>query len=168
MTEESWDDIISEAGDGFNRPPEGEYDFIITDTESKVSGAGNPMIKVESKITTGPQAGKSIKEFYVIRMASQAKKFMQNMQAVGISVDTLREAKPTMDQIAKVMVGKPFRGKVIHKSSDEWGDSAELSWSMKPPAGGAAAVTSFPAVTDAEALGYGSQQSVATDDDAGF
>lgn len=170
MADETWDDFIKEAGDDFNLPPEGEYDFVIVETEGKVSSAGNPMVRVKAKITSGPHAGKSIKDFYVLRMASQAKKFMMHMKAVGITLELLQEHKPTMQQLAKVMEGKAFRGKVRHTSDDRYGDAAELSWSMMPPAGGAVAVTSFPALSSAEALGYGSDSgaSVATDDDAGF
>lgn len=168
MADETWDDFIREAKENFNLPPEGEYDFIITETEAKVSSAGNSMVRVKAKITSGPHAGKSIKDFYVIRMVSQMKKFMMHMKAVGITLDTLTTHKPTMDQLAKVMNGKAFRGKVVHKSDDRFGDAAELSWAMIPPAGGAAEVTSFPAISEAEALGYGSGETVAAADDAAF
>lgn len=85
-----------------------------------------------------------------------------------ITLETLTEHKPSMDQLAKAMNGKPFRGKVVHKSDDRFGDAAELSWAMIPPAAGAAAVTSFPAISEAEALGYGAAESVAASDDAAF
>jgi len=168
MADESWDDFIKEAKDNYDLPPEGEYDFVIIEAEAKVSSAGNPMIRVKAKITNGPHAKKTIKDFYVIRMASQVKKFMMHMKAVGITLDTLTTHKPTMDQLAKVMEGKTFRGKVVHKSDDRFGDAAELSWSMMPPAGGAAAVTSFPTISEAEALGYGSGDTVVAGDDAAF
>ncbi len=167
MADETWDDFIREAKENFNLPPEGEYEFIITETEAKVSSAGNPMVRVKAKITSGPHAGKSIKDFYVIRMVSQMKKFMMHMKAVGITLDTLTTHKPTMDQLAKVMNGKPFRGKVVHKSDDRFGDAAELSWAMMPPAGGAAEVTVFPTEADwLEASGSGSD--VVAADDAAF
>jgi hypothetical protein len=168
MAEESWDSFIEEAGDGFNLPPADTYDFVVIAAEGKVSTSGNPMVMVEAKIASGPQAGKTIKRFYVIRMASMAKKFMDNMKAMGITMDVLAQHKPTMQQLAAVMVGKPFRGKIKHVSDEEWGDYAELVWSMKPPTGGAVAVTSFPGLSPAEELGYGSGASVSTADDAAF
>jgi hypothetical protein len=169
MAEETWDDFISAAGEEFDLPPEGEYQFIIKEAEAKTSKSGNPMIRVKATITEGPHAGKSIKDFYVLRISSQVKKFMAHMRAMGITLETLREQKPTMEQIAKVMEGKPFQGQVVHDTNDRWGDSAELSWAMRAPEGGATAVTSFPALNEAEALGYGSNEStVATDNDAGF
>lgn len=168
MADETWDAFIEEAGDAFNPLPEGEYAFIITDAEGKVSSSGNPMVRVSAKVTDGPHAGKAIKDFYVLRMASQAKKFVMHMQAVGITIETLSQHKPTMQQLAKVMIGKPFRGKVKHTSSDDFGDAVELSWAMKPPATGAVAVTSFPDLTEGESLGYGDGTAVASDNDAAF
>lgn len=168
MADESWDDIIAEAGDGFNLPPEDTYDFVITETEAKVSSAGNPMIVTKAKIANGPHQGKAIKQFYVIRTVKNATSFMRHMQAMGITIEVLREHKPSLDQIAKVMVGKQFEGDVVHKSDARWGDSAELSWQMRAPKTGAIPVTSFPGVSEAESLGYGDAAAVATDDDAGF
>lgn len=168
MADETWDAFIEEAADAFNPLPEGEYDFIITETEGKVSSSGNPMVRVKAKVATGPEAGKAIKDFYVIRAASQAKKFVLHMKAMGITIDTLTAQKPTMQQLAKVMENKTFRGKVKHTSDDTFGDAVELSWAMMPPESGAVAVTSFPALTEGELLGYGSGESVAAADDAAF
>lgn len=168
MADETWDAFIEEAADAFNPLPEGTYDFITTETEGKISSTGNPMVKVKAKVVSGPHAGKSIKAFYVIRSASQAKKFVLHMKAMGITIETLTAHKPTMQQLAKVMENKPFRGKVRHTSDDTFGDAVELSWAMLPPTTGAVAVTSFPALSDAESLGYGSGETVAAADDAAF
>lgn len=169
MADESWDDFIAEAGENFNLPPEGEYDFVIVEAEGKVSKSGNPMVRVKAQITSGPESGKSIKDFYVLRVASQAKKFVMHMKAMGITVELLAAHKPTMQQLAKAMEGKTFRGKIMHTSDDRYGDAAELSWAMMPPEGGAVAVTSFPALSEAESLGYASETTaVATADDAAF
>ena len=171
MADETWDEFISEAKDVFTLLPEDEYDFIITKAEGKVSKSGNPMIVVSSKVASGPHAGKAIKDFYVLRMATSPtwiKKFVQHMQAVGIDMSLLAQQKPTMQQIAKTMECKAFRGKVRHTSDDNYGDDVELSWAMKPPTGGAIAVTSFPALSDAESLGYGSGEVPVSADDAAF
>lgn len=170
MADETWDDFIAEAKDAFNLLPEDEYDFIITKTEGKVSSTGNPMVVVSSKVASGPHAGKAIKDFYVLRITSsqsQVKKFVQHMKAMGIDMNLLAQHKPTMQQLAKVMEGKPFRGKVRHTSDERFGDAVELSWAMIPPAGGATAVTGFPTLSEGEQLGY-SSETVAAADDAAF
>lgn len=168
MADESWDAFIEEASEAFNPLPEGEYDFIITETEGKVSSSGNPMVRVKAKVVSGPEVGKTIKDFYVIRAASQAKKFVLHMKAMGITTETLAQRKPTMQQLAKVMENKAFRGKVRHTSDDTFGDAVELSWAMLPPASGAFAVTEFPELTEGQPLGYGSGANVAAADDAAF
>lgn len=168
MADESWDAFIDEAADAFNPLPEGTYDFVITEAEGKVSSSGNPMVRVAAKVSSGPESGKAIKDFYVIRMASQAKKFVLHMKAVGITIETLTAHKPTMQQLAAVMVGKSFRGKVKHTSSDDFGDAVELSWAMLPPATGAVAVTGFPALGEDESVGYGSGEVPVSADDAAF
>lgn len=171
MADESWDEYIEKAQDVFTLLPEDEYDFVITKTEGKVSKSGNPMVQVSAKVASGPHAGKAIKDFFVMRLTSSPtwiKKFMQHMQAMGIDMATLAQHKPTMQQLAKVMEGKPFRGKVRHTSDDNYGDDVELSWAMQPPTGGATAVTSFPTLSEGESLGYGSGEAVAVGDDAAF
>lgn len=166
MADESWDSFISEAADVLTPLPEDTYDFVVTKAEGKTSKSGNPMVQVSAKVTTGPHAGKGIKDFYVLRMASQAKKFVENMTAMGISMDLLMKEKPTMQQVALVMVGRPFRGKVRHTTSEDYGDAVELSWAMKPPTGGADPVLTFPTTGEASDI-YG-VESAAMDDDAGF
>ena len=168
MADESWDDFMTEAADVLKPLPEDTYDFVITAAEGKVSAAGNHMIKVSAKVASGPYVNKGIKDFFVIRSASQAKKFVENLKAMGITMDTIAAHKPTMQQLAKVMEGKQFRGKVKHTSSEDFGDAVELSWAMRPPTTGALAVTSFPDLTEGESLGYGSGATVAAADDAAF
>ena len=71
MEDETWDAFIEESGDIFNPLPEGTYDFVITEAEGKISGKGNHMVRVSAKVVSGPEAGKAIKDFYVIRAKVQ-------------------------------------------------------------------------------------------------
>lgn len=174
MADESWDALIAEAGDAFNRPPEDTYEFRITSAEA-VRGKKEPFfeqLKVHAKIAYGPEAGKSIKEFYMVKNTSDPKKlakFLRGLRVLGISSDTLRKENPSMAQIAKAIEDRMFTGKVKHNSDPRWGDSADLEWGqLNAPTEEMGEVTVFPAVSDAESLGYGSGDAVATDDDAGF
>lgn len=171
MADMGWDEFVAEAGDKFDVPPEGDYEFTIEDAEATVAkSSGNPMIKAKLKIAEGPQAGKSIKAVNVVKSPKAASMFLRHVNAVGISADTLREQKPTLAQIASVMVGKRVSGKV--KRGEYMGmPQAELEWNMKPPTAGAVAVSSFPVLSESESLGYdtpGSGTTVPTTDDAGF
>lgn len=155
MVDLGWDDIVSEAGDRFNIPPEGKFAAVIEDTEvttSKSSGA--PMIVVKVKIAEGPHAGKRPKKVYVVKSAKAAGLLMGHLKAVGIDAETLKKHKPTMAQIAAVMMGKRVTVEIKHE--EYRGETqAVVNFSMRQPEGGAVAVTSFPPVTEAPAASAG-------------
>lgn len=174
MADESWDDIIADAGDSFNRPPEDEYEFRISAAEA-VRGKQSPFyeqLKVDAKIAHGPQAGKAIKTFYLVKAVGDSKrlaKFLRQLGVLGISTDTLRSEQPSMAQIAKAIENKCFTGKVKHNSDARYGDSADLEWGqMNPPSTDIEPVLSFPAISEAETLGYSDAVAVPVTDDAAF
>jgi len=148
MADLPWDEIVAEAGDRFNVPPVGKYTALIEEAEATVSkSTGNPMIVVKLKISEGPHAGKRPKKVYVTKSAKAAGMLMGHLKAVGIDAETLKKHKPTMAQIAAVMVGKRVNVEIVH---DEYrGETqAVVQYSMRQPEGGAVAVTSFPAVAE--------------------
>lgn len=167
MADESWETIIAQAGDRYNIAPEGDFEFRIEEAESKVFSTGNSGIVAKLKVAFGPEAGKSIKQVNIVRSPKAAGLFLDHLAAVGIAPETLMEEKPTLDQIAKVMIGVHVQGTVKHKPY-KGRTQAELEWNMRPSMNGATPITSFPSLSDAEALGYASGETVATDDDAGF
>lgn len=170
MADTSYDELIDKAGDRFNIAPEGTHEFTITDAEAKTFGSGNDGIKVTLKVAEGPHAGKSVKTVYVVKTIKAASIFIGHLAAVGITPDTLREQRPTLAQIAAVMVGKRVSGRVKHKVTEQYGTQAELQFDMKPPAGGATEVTEFPAVVEQPTPSSGGGAAPATGyaDDPGF
>lgn len=168
MADMPWDELIAEAGDRFNIAPEGEYEFVINEAEAKTFKTGNDGIVAKLKVADGPHAGKSVKPVNVVKSPKAASLFLRHVAAVGITPEALREENPTLAQIAKVMEGKRVRGKVKHV--DFRGETqAEIEWNMRPPTGGAAEVTTFPALGAADQLGYGSDTAApAASDDPGF
>lgn len=167
MADESWEETIRQAGDRYNIAPEGEYEFRIEKAESTVFSTGNAGIKVDLKVAEGPEAGKSVKTVNVVRSPKAAGLFLDHLNAVGITSDTLIEQKPTLDQIAKVMPGVQVFGSVKH-SEYRGRTQAELEWNMRPSKYGVKPITEFPDLNEADALGYGSADTVDIDDDAGF
>jgi hypothetical protein len=149
MADMSWDELVSEAGDEYNLPPEGEYQAIIEKTEATVSKVkengkgGNPMIVVSLKISEGPQHGKGPKKHYVTKSAAAAGLFLGNMKAVGVTVDDLKKYNPTMDQVARYMVGKRVTIKIKYDKYNG-NDQAVVDYTMKPPRDGATACEGFP------------------------
>lgn len=174
MADESWDSIISSAGDSFNRPPEENFEFRIVRAEA-VIGKNSPhyeQLKVDAKIVHGPHANKSIKTFYLVKAVGNEKrfaKFLRQLRVLGITTDTLRRENPTMAQIAQAIEERRFTGKVKHNSDAQYGDSADLEWGqMNPPNDEEDEIMEFPSVSAAESLGYGDNSAVAAADDAAF
>lgn len=173
----SFEDLANMAGDRFNPPPEGNYEFTIQSAEHQVSKrSGNDMIVCSLKIAEGPEAGKSIKTVYVSKpgpgtkpdkMDGALRMFTRHMKAVGISLETLKEHNPTMAQIAQTMIGKTVSGPVKHE--DYQGEvQAGLNGPMRAPSTGAIEVTGFPVMSEAQEVygsGGGAPQIA---DDAGF
>jgi hypothetical protein len=170
MADESWADVIKQAGDRYNLAPEGDYEFKIEEAESTTFSTGNSGLKVKLRVAEGPEAGKSVKTVNVVRSPKAAGMFLDHLGAVGISPETLMEQQPTLDQIAKVMPGVQVQGSVKHSEYPKGSGrmQAELQWSMKASKYGVKPITEFPDLNEADALGYGSADTVDTDDDAGF
>lgn len=156
MADLPWDDIVAEAGDRYNVPPEGKYVAVIEEAEAAVSkNSGNQMIAVKLKISEGPQAGKRPKKVYVVKSAKAAGMLLGHLKAVGITAETLKKHSPTMTQIAAVMVGKRVAIEVKHE--EYRGETqAVVNFTMRQPEGGAVEVTSFPPVTAQTTVSAGS------------
>lgn len=177
MTEYDWDTLVDAAGDRFNPLAEGEYEFVVIEAEPTVSkNSGNEMIAVSLKVASGPHRGKSPKTVYVSKpgpgtkpskLEGAVRMFFGHLNAFGIKPETLRQHKPTMGQIASVMLGKTVSGEIGHEPYR--GEmQAVIQGNLRPPQSGAVEVTSFPQLSAAEELGYGSGAAVATADDAAF
>lgn len=159
MADYSWDDILETAGEKFNILPEGEYAAVIKEATATVSKkSGNDMVACTVKVAEGPHAGKGVKTVYVSKpgpgttpekLDGAVNMFMRHLKAVGITFDSLKTHKPTMAQIASVMVGKRVTIKVEHEEYPKGsGDRQAANMGpLRPPAEGAAEVTSFPPVT---------------------
>jgi hypothetical protein len=79
--------------------------------------------------------------------------FMQNMKAFGISDEVLVSQRPTLDQIARAIIGKTVTAKtqVAKRNGEaqtdrEGNPQIEVAWSFKAPRDGASAVTEFPPI----------------------
>lgn len=150
MADLDWDEIVAEAGDRFNVPPEGNFVAIIEEAENAVSkNGGNPMIVLKLRISEGPHANKRPKKTYMVKSAKAAGMFLGHAKAVGISADTLKKLRPTMAQIAAVLPGKRVSIEIKHE--EYRGETqAVVNFAMKPPPGGAVEITEFPAVAATE------------------
>jgi len=183
MADYGWDDLVKDAEEkGFGQvAPPGDYTVRVESAESKMSsgkgasGVSNPMIQCKLKITEGPHAGKkptSPFDHYIVKSPNAARMFLGNMNAFGITAESLTTLRPTMEQIAKLITGKTV---VVTTQVDpkepkdrDGNDRIQVKGTLKPPVGGVVAVTEFPAVSAVEQVYGTAPASVATTTDPGF
>ena len=152
----NWDNLLKEAGEqgkAFEPLPNGTYDFIITESEHKISAAGNLTFKFTAEIEQGPKAKSKI--WPNITLTQDNPKaipwFFKKMTALGLDENFFR-TNPSEDQIAAAMIGKRFLGTTEQRP---YGDQGKISIDVKnyapargagaPPSGGAP-VGAFPPV----------------------
>ena len=168
MADESWDDIVTEAEtSGFGEPaPLGTYEVkIISAVAGESSKKKTPEIKLKLKITKGPHAGKPATTYGHTFWKTQAAAWsvVGNCNAVGISNETLKAKKPTLAQIAAVMVDKVVNVTTVHEIDRATKEVVKINGvekvvvkgTMQAKDGGAIPITSFPAVAENVTAGYG-------------
>lgn len=155
MADESWETLVKAAEEsGFAEcAPIGTYTVRVEGAEAgESSKKKTPQIQFKLKITEGPHAGKRPTTFKatIYKTEAAAGMFMGNMAAFGISGKLLVAHKPTLDQIARALVGKTAQITTRHDRDGRLDNSnnpiIEMAGTFKAPASGAAEVTSFPPV----------------------
>lgn len=156
MADESWEALVKAAEEnGFAEPaPLGTYTVRVESAEAgESSQKKTPQIEFKLKITEGPHAGKRPTTFAarIYKTEAAAGMFLGNMAAFGITGKTLIAHKPTLAQIARVLVGKTVQVTTRldrnGRKTNDGSDIIEMAGTFKAPASGAAEVTSFPPVT---------------------
>lgn len=155
MADESWETLVKAAEEnGFAEcAPVGTYTVRVDGAEAgESSKKKTPQIQFKLKITAGPHAGKRPTTFKatIYKTEAAAGMFMGNMSAFGITGKTLIAHKPTLDQIARSLVGKSVQ--IVTRldrdgRTDNSGNAIiEMAGTFRAPEAGAAEVTSFPPV----------------------
>lgn len=172
MADESWESLVKAAEtQGFAEPaPVGTYTVRVEGAEAgESSQKKTPQIEFKLKITEGPHAGKRPTTFAarIYKTEKAAGMFLGNMAAFGITGKTLIAHKPTLDQIARVLVGKTVqissRADKNGRLSNDGNPIIEMSGTFKAPATGAAEVTNFPAVSSVHQPVVGASGGFTTD-----
>jgi hypothetical protein len=177
MTTVPWDVLVANAKEVVRTEvaPVGRYQCRIESASDGENPNGNAYIEVRLKITEGEHAGKRPTTFYhkCYSTEGSASVFMGNLKAFGITKETVLQHRPTLDQIARVIVGKIVTAKTKVATDNRKNNEVkldrdgnpqiEVSWSFEAPAAGAIAVTEFPSVGGHDmAVAAGSME------DAGF
>ena len=163
MTTVPWDVLVAKAKESgvTEVAPIGNYQVRIESAEAgESSQKKTPQIEMRLKITEGEHAGKRPTTFHhkIYMTENNASLFMKSMKALGITDESLVQQRPTLDQIARAIIGKTVTVKTQEaidnrpgmnhavKTDRDGNPQVEVAWELKPPRDGAIAVTEFPPV----------------------
>lgn len=101
--------------------PKGEYDVRVDDAESVIAkSSGRSMVKVKFIVDNGPQEGRQLWNnfVWVPENDNAIRMFFTRMAYFGLDRDYFLK-NPSLDQVARDMIGKKVRVKVDHREWEE-------------------------------------------------
>lgn len=128
----SWADRIKLAQEGAVKfaPLElGEKNFEVEKATVKTSSNGNTYLNIQAKVIDGPQANARV--FYRLfpnsDKARPINEVLKFVEAVGISIDWLQQANPSIEEMASNFQGRKFSAEVYVED-----DAREDSYTNAP------------------------------------
>lgn len=111
MTNINWDEALAadDSDASSNEPvPPGDYRVKVNKAEATVAKTGSPMIKVTLEIVGGPHNTRWVWTNFVVKPDNpdSAKMFVRKIKSFGFTSDYLANNKPSMDALAKALVGR--------------------------------------------------------------
>lgn len=114
-------------GSGFKLPPEGTYDFEITDVkEDKPDKNGDIRIFLQLKIADGPQAGSEVRHYHTLS-SERGWTLREVLQAVGADYteDDGGEGEPySIECDTDELIGRYFRADLTHYKNPNTGKTS--------------------------------------------
>lgn len=107
----NWDEALAaDDSDGMsNEPvPPGDYRVKVQKAEATIAKTGSPMIKVTLEIVGGPYNTRWVWTNFVVKPDNpdSAKMFVRKVKAFGFTGEFLAANKPSMDQLATLLVSR--------------------------------------------------------------
>ena len=115
MPTRSWQDLLNDAGEtgNYDPLPEGDYDFVIKQSEVKTAQSGRTMYVVKAAVEGGPFNGKTVWHNFVITPENPTALgwFFRNMGTLGLGQEYFK-SNPSDHHVAEALVGRRFRGQI--------------------------------------------------------
>lgn len=115
----NWDDVLGSveaeekenpsSGNDFEALPKGPQNIVVQDAEKQVSNnTGADMIKMKVQVTGGPYANRVLFKYLVFKKGSpKAMRItLEQLSAFGITREFIGTQKPSISQIAELLVGR--------------------------------------------------------------
>lgn len=135
----NWDDVLGEveadekenpsSGGDFEALPAGPYPVVVQEAEKQVSqNTGKDMIKVRVQVTEGPYANRVL--FSYIVFSTDNPKAMRitldKIAAFGVTREFIATQKPSIPQIAELLVGRKAKATVGIQKEGEYAGRNEV------------------------------------------
>ncbi len=110
MTTIDFNQLMKEAGDGFQPVPDGPYNIEVAKAEAtttSVETGQKPMFRVQLRIIDGPHAGRLVFDNFVVSAgnATALGFFFEHMAAFGLD-STFFASNPTPEVVAQSLIGR--------------------------------------------------------------
>jgi hypothetical protein len=135
----NWDDVLGEVeedekenpakpqGD-FEALPKGPYEVVVQEAEKLVSSSGNDMIKVRVQVSSGPFANRVLFSYIVFAKTNPKamRMTLERLAAFGITREFIALQKPSIAEIAELLVGLKATAVVAIQDSGEYKGRNEI------------------------------------------
>lgn len=167
--EMNWDEVLgsvekdeadnpSSSGGDFEALPKGPYEVVVQDADKQVASTGKDMIKVRIQVTGGPYANRVLFSYLVFaRENPKAMRLtLDRLAAFGLTREFFATTRPSLSQIAELLVGRKAIAVVGIQDSGEYKGRNEVKsfrllddGSQHPPVLSAATKTGVPTIPTA-------------------
>jgi hypothetical protein len=107
MTSIDFNQLMKDAGEGFQPVPSGPYNAEVAKAEAVTSSTGKPMIKVQLRVIGGPHEGRLLFDQFVITAGNPnaLSFFFEHMAAFGLDRSWFAQ-NPPMETVAATLMGR--------------------------------------------------------------
>lgn len=107
MADRSWAELRRDADEGTRPLPDADYIVTVASATATQASTGSEMIKLVLRVTSGPQAGRSLWTNFVLSPdnAFALQRFFRNLEAFGLDGRYL-DTEPPMEKIAADLVNR--------------------------------------------------------------
>jgi hypothetical protein len=127
MTQIDWAALASQAttstGD-YTPMPEGDYDLKVIESKLATTQTGKLMYKLTYEVQTGEFARRRVWDNLVVSPENDKAMgiFWSKMRILGLQKDWFEATKPSSEQIAQAVMGRPIRA---HLGLRTWNDNVQ-------------------------------------------
>lgn len=143
----NWDSVLGEvkkyeedpetkASDDFEALPKGPYEVVVQEADKQVASTGKDMIKVRLQVTSGPYVNRILFNYIVFSKDNPKamRMTLERLAAFGLTREFLASTKPSVPQIADLLVGRSAVAQVDIQQSGDYKGRNEVK-GFKPLAG---------------------------------